>query len=159
MTVLGFNATPIACRLRLVLPNRDADWLASTECLTITRYFLLLLTRWSDGKKSKTSSPEADTWAARRLPEGSRSVEADKEEILAKGRVVFAAHQTACKAIKQLKKARLKQGLSLADIRQRTGIGREAISKLENDPTPNPTIRTLVRYAKAVGVKLELKVE
>ena len=86
------------------------------------------------------------------------AVEADKKDILAKGRTVFAAHQAACKAIKQLKKARLRQGLSLADIRQRTGIGREAISKLENDPTPNPTIRTLIRYAKAVGVKLELKV-
>lgn len=86
------------------------------------------------------------------------AVGADKEEILAKGRTVFAAHQAACKAIKQLKKERLRQGLSLADIRQRTGIGREAISKLENDPTPNPTILTLIRYAKAVGVKLELKV-
>ncbi len=86
------------------------------------------------------------------------AVEADKEEILAKGRAVFAAHQAACKAIKQLKKERVRQGLSLADIRERTGIGREAISKLENDQAPNPTLRTLMRYASALGVKLELKV-
>jgi len=86
------------------------------------------------------------------------AVEADKEEILAKGRTVFAAHRAACKAINQLKAERVRQGLSLADIRERTGIGREAISKLENDQSPNPTVRTLMRYASALGVKLELKV-
>jgi len=86
------------------------------------------------------------------------AVEADKKEIVAQGRVVFAAHKVACKAINQLKAERVRQGLSLADIRERTGIGREAISKLENDQAPNPTVRTLIRYASAVGVKLELKV-
>ncbi len=86
------------------------------------------------------------------------TVEANKKEILAKGQVVFAAHKAACKAINQLKAERVRQGLSLADIRDRTGIGREAISKLENDQAPNPTIKTLVRYASAIGVRLELRV-
>jgi len=86
------------------------------------------------------------------------AVDSEKEEILKKGRAVFSAHKAACKAIRQLKAERVRQGLSLADIRERTGIGREAISKLENDQSPNPTVRTLVRYASAVGVKLELNV-
>jgi len=83
---------------------------------------------------------------------------AEKKEITAKGRAVFAAHKTAIKAISQLKDERARQGLSLADIRDRTGISREAISKLENDTTPNPTVLTIVRYAVALGVKLELNV-
>jgi len=86
------------------------------------------------------------------------TVEAGKEEIVAQGRAVFAAHKAARKAIDQLKAERMRQGLSLANIRERTGIGREAISKLENDQSPNPTVRTLIRYANAIGVKLELKV-
>ena len=43
------------------------------------------------------------------------------------------------------------QGLSLADIRDRTGIERSTLSRLENDETDNPTISTLMRYAEAVG--------
>jgi len=86
------------------------------------------------------------------------AVEADKQDIVAKGQAVFAAHQVARKALDELKAERVRQGLSLADIRERTGIGREAISKLENDQMPNPTMRTLMRYASALGFKLELKV-
>jgi len=86
------------------------------------------------------------------------AVKLDKNEIVTKGRAVFAAHKVARKALDQLKAERVRQGLSLADIRDRTGIGREAISKLENDQVPNPTMRTLIRYAGALGVKLELKI-
>ncbi len=85
------------------------------------------------------------------------AVGADKEAIIAEGRVVFEAHEASRKALNQLKAERERQGLSLADIRNRSGIGREAISKLENDEIPNPTVRTLMRYASALGVKLELK--
>ncbi len=102
--------------------------------------------------KKMTTSERAD------YKKKLQAVHADKKEILAKGREVFAAHKVACKAIRQLKAERLRQGLSLADIRERTGIGREAISKLENDQAPNPTVRTLVRYAGAIGLKLELRV-
>lgn len=86
------------------------------------------------------------------------AIEADKQDVLAQGRAVFAAHEASRKALDQLKAERIRQGLSLTDIRDRSGIGREAISKLENDEVPNPTVRTLIRYASALGVKLELKV-
>lgn len=49
---------------------------------------------------------------------------------------------------------RKRQGLSLADIHERTGIDRSALSRLENNEDANPTLNTLERYAAAVGKEL-----
>src|SRR5687768_17469835 len=51
----------------------------------------------------------------------------------------------------RLKKEREAAGLSLADVAERTGMDRAAISRLENGHQPNPTIDTLARYAAALG--------
>jgi DNA-binding XRE family transcriptional regulator len=56
--------------------------------------------------------------------------------------------------LQQLKAAREEQGLSLADLTERTGMDRSALSKLETGQRPNPTVETLVRYAEAVGKRL-----
>src|SRR5437868_1104940 len=57
-------------------------------------------------------------------------------------------------AIGALKLERERQGMSLADVWEKTGIERSALSRLENDPHPNPTIATLCRYAEALGKKI-----
>ncbi len=62
-----------------------------------------------------------------------------------------AAQEALRDAMLALKQEREAQGLSLADIRDRTGIERSTLSRLENDETANPTISTLMRYAEAVG--------
>ena len=51
----------------------------------------------------------------------------------------------------RLKKEREAAGLSLADVAERTGMDRAAISRLENGHQPNPTLDTLARYAAALG--------
>ncbi|NOY28724.1 MAG: helix-turn-helix transcriptional regulator [Planctomycetes bacterium] len=53
-----------------------------------------------------------------------------------------------------LRTERERQGLSLADINQRTGIDRAALSRLENNEDANPTLNTLERYADAVGKQM-----
>jgi transcriptional regulator with XRE-family HTH domain len=53
-----------------------------------------------------------------------------------------------------LRAERERQGLSLADINERTGIDRAALSRLENNEDANPTLATLERYAEAVGKKM-----
>ena len=57
-------------------------------------------------------------------------------------------------ALIALKKAREAAGLSLADVAERSGIDKAALSRLENSVQDNPTIQTLVRYAAALGKKL-----
>jgi len=53
-----------------------------------------------------------------------------------------------------LRGERERQGLSLADINERTGIDRAALSRLENNESANPTLATLERYAEAVGKQM-----
>ena len=57
-------------------------------------------------------------------------------------------------AILTLKRERQRQGLSFADMKARSGIDRASACRLENSPDANPTIKTLERYAKALGKKL-----
>jgi DNA-binding phage protein len=84
--------------------------------------------------------------------------EADKENIIAQGRRHKAAHDRAVTALRQafamLKAGRQAQGRSLSDLEERTGIGRAALSRLENTPDANPTVATLARYAEALGKEL-----
>jgi DNA-binding phage protein len=53
-----------------------------------------------------------------------------------------------------LRAERERLGLSLADIYERSGIDRAALSRLENNEDANPTLATLERYADAVGKQM-----
>jgi len=57
-------------------------------------------------------------------------------------------------AFRLLKAERQARGLSLSDVEKKTGIGRSALSRLENETEPNPTVVTLTRYAEALGKEL-----
>ena len=57
-----------------------------------------------------------------------------------------------------LKKHRERQGLSLTDVANRSGMDRAAISRLENGVYLNPTVDTLHRYAQAVGADIGFSV-
>ncbi len=45
--------------------------------------------------------------------------------------------------VRELKQERERAGLSLADMAERTGIDRSALSRLENGRNPNPKLDTL----------------
>jgi predicted transcriptional regulator len=83
---------------------------------------------------------------------------AEKEDILAEGRRVKAARSRVEVAVrdafKLLRDERQAMGLSLSDVEKRSGIGRTALSRLENEAEPNPTVFTLIRYAEALGKQL-----
>lgn len=57
-----------------------------------------------------------------------------------------------------LKRHRERQGLSLADVAERSGMDRAAISRLENGVYVNPTVDTLYRYAQAIGADIGFNV-
>ncbi len=58
--------------------------------------------------------------------------------------------------VDELRAARESQGLSLADVSQRTGIDRASLNKIETRKNQNPTYGTLARYAAAVGRTLTM---
>jgi transcriptional regulator with XRE-family HTH domain len=51
-----------------------------------------------------------------------------------------------------------RQGVSLTDVANRSGMDRAAISRLENGVCLNPTVDTLYRYAHAVGADIGFSV-
>lgn len=57
-------------------------------------------------------------------------------------------------AMAMLKAERRKQGLSLEEMKARTGMERSTLSRLENQAEANPTVATLCKYAQAVGKKV-----
>jgi DNA-binding XRE family transcriptional regulator len=94
----------------------------------------------------------------RRVEESYLSTEAEKERIIARGRQVMreceAERAALRKTFQLLKSQRQAQGITLRELEGRTGIGRGALSRLENDPDPNPTVHTLQRYAAALGKQI-----
>jgi len=75
----------------------------------------------------------------------------ERDAIRRKGRAVKARHERLRDIIQVLKAERQRLGLSLAEIGERSGIGKANVSRLENDQDPNPTMDTLLRYAEALG--------
>ena len=80
-----------------------------------------------------------------------RLIEQQKAELIAHGRLVKQRHARLREAVGALKAAREALGLSLTEMKARTGIEKGNLSRLENAPNPNPTIDTLTHYADAVG--------
>ena len=75
-------------------------------------------------------------------------------DLVARHHERMAALDPLQELLTELKAAREAKGLSLADVAERTGMDRSAVSKLETGQRPNPTVETLVRYAEAVGKRL-----
>jgi DNA-binding phage protein len=109
-------------------------------------------------KKSTRIVSEAERERIRSVRE---QIEAEKPEIVAKARELKKAHVAAVAQLQEafalLRSERQSRGISLAELRQRTGIGRSALSRLENDPQANPTITTLARVADALGKQLVIR--
>lgn len=68
-------------------------------------------------------------------------------------------HIALRRVILALKAERERRGLSLADLSVTTGITAPALSNLETGKNPNPTVNTLLRYARALGKTLKFTIE
>jgi len=104
----------------------------------------------------KKTTPEQAAEYRRKLA----VVEAHRDELLALGRKAKMEQDQLlaemANVFKELREERKRQGLSLADIADRTGMSREAICRLENLERGNFQIQTIQRYAKALGFKVNL---
>jgi hypothetical protein len=61
-------------------------------------------------------------------------------------------------AVAELKRERRRQGLTLNDVSDRSGLDIGLLSRLENGKVVNPTLTTLWRYASALGRTVTLDV-
>ena len=59
----------------------------------------------------------------------------------------------------RIRHERLRQGLSLAEVAEKSGIDEGALSRLETGKNLNPTFDTLARAARAIGFRLAVSLE
>lgn len=91
-----------------------------------------------------------------RFAEGRQWAADHRSELEQRARERQAELQALETVVRQLRQARIERGLSLADVAARSGMDRSQLSRLENDPHPNPTLSTLSRLASAIGVELTI---
>lgn len=77
--------------------------------------------------------------------------------IRARGRAAFARNEQLYSIVQALKARRLSQNMSLAALARKTGIAKPNLSRLENSPHAAPTLDTLERYARALGLTLHIE--
>ena len=82
---------------------------------------------------------------------------AEAHSIKARGRAVFQRHGLARDMVARLKARRLQDGVSLAELATRTGIAKPNLSRLENNVRSSPTLETLHRYARALGMSVRVE--
>jgi len=83
-----------------------------------------------------------------------------RSKMLSKGSVKRAYDELAeeFSIIEKLVKARLEAGLSQAEVAERMGTQGTAVSRIESpDLKHSPSLRTLQKYARAIGCNLKLQ--
>jgi DNA-binding phage protein len=89
----------------------------------------------------------------------AQKAEQDKGELMEIGREYKKQHEQLVSSIlNELKEAKERKGLSLADLSEKTGFDRASLSRLFNS-IGNPTLSTLNRIADAVGKKLVFRLQ
>jgi ribosome-binding protein aMBF1 (putative translation factor) len=104
-------------------------------------------------KRSAAEAAILESEARRALPEG-RAEEAD---VIRKVREEFpprAIDAELARTLASLRAERERQGLSLAEFSERTGIDRATLSQLESGRVADPTVGTLRILARALNKRL-----
>jgi DNA-binding XRE family transcriptional regulator len=91
-----------------------------------------------------------------RLAKLRAAIDAEKPEII-RHALARRAQRGLDRIMVELKTERERLGLTLDELGDKTGISKSALSRLENDREANPTIKTLVRYAKALGKSIDVR--
>jgi DNA-binding XRE family transcriptional regulator len=107
-------------------------------------------------KRNTRVFKKADPELRQHITDLQEALDQELPAIKLRARMVKQEWLAARNAILKLREERERLGLSLSQVRQRSSIGREALCKLENDLEPNPTIKTLARYADALGLEIDI---
>ena len=69
---------------------------------------------------------------------------------------VMGALGALVNAMAEIRRVRAAKGLSLSEVSRRSGLSLSVLSRLESGKNARPTVRTLARYAGAVGLEVDL---
>jgi ribosome-binding protein aMBF1 (putative translation factor) len=96
--------------------------------------------------------------ARRHTPEADADRERFREEVR-KEFPPASPDESLLDTLAALRTERERQGLSLADVAERTQIDKSSLSKLETGKVANPTYFTIRTYARALGKRVAWRIE
>ena len=99
------------------------------------------------GQRRITITPTPEQSAAWRV-----AAEREHEEL--QGLCAELAARGPSAYAQTIREHRQAQGVSLAELSERTGMTRAALSRIENGLNVNPTVETLRRIGEALGLRL-----
>jgi len=82
------------------------------------------------------------------------------DEILATNPAAKSAYdqfEAECKLRHELSNARKQQNITQSELRERTGLTQQVISRIEKDHEISPSLKTLIKYVNAIGYELTLQ--
>lgn len=69
----------------------------------------------------------------------------------------YEQFEAECKLRRELADARKKQNVTQTQLKERTGLTQQAISRIEKDHEISPSLRNLIKYVNAIGYEITLK--
>ena len=74
-----------------------------------------------------------------------------------KARAAYEQFESECKIRRELAAARKRQNMAQKELKERTGLTQQAISRIEKDHEISPSLRNLIKYVDAIGYELTLQ--
>ena len=84
----------------------------------------------------------------------------EMEEILkanTQAQKAYNQFEAECKLRRELATARKQQSITQAELKERTGLTQQVISRIEKDHEISPNLRNLIKYVDAIGYELTLQ--
>jgi len=69
----------------------------------------------------------------------------------------YEQFEAECKLRRELAFARKNRNITQGELRERTGLTQQAISRIEKDHNISPSLRNLIKYVNAIGYELTLQ--
>ena len=85
---------------------------------------------------------------------------AEMEKILKenpRAKETYEEFQAECKIRRELAEARKKKNITQTELKERTGLTQQVISRIEKDNDISPSLKNLIKYVNAIGYELTLQ--
>ena len=72
-------------------------------------------------------------------------------------REAYNQFEAECKLRRELAAARKQHNITQMELKERTGLTQQTISRIEKDHEISPSLRNLIKYVSAIGYELALQ--
>jgi len=74
-----------------------------------------------------------------------------------KAKESYVQFEAECRLRRELAKVRKQRDITQTELKKRTGLTQQVISRIESDHEISPSLRNLIKYVNAIGYELTLQ--